>query len=99
MNVSQGQDVNEKIFEKLNEIEQKKIGKQIEKSYPEVVRRAFPKDKILNANEAVSYLKKETRLDEGVIRNSLGELLEKKEIIPSRDTRGRLHLSKMKKLY
>jgi len=60
---------------------------------------AFPKDQILNANQAVTQLGKTTNLDEGVIRNCLGDLIEKKEIIPSRGTQGRLHLSKMKKLY
>ena len=75
------------------------MGKKVEKSYPEVVRRAFPKDKILNAGEAVTHLRKVTSLEEGVIRNCLADLIDKKEIIPSRDTRGRLYLSKMKKLY
>ena len=42
MNVSKGRDINEKIFEKLNEIEHKKMGKRIEQSYPEVIKRAFP---------------------------------------------------------
>jgi hypothetical protein len=93
------QDINEKVFERLNEIELKKVGKQIEKSYPNFVLRAFPKDKILNASQAVTYLKKETNLNEGVVRNCLADLIDKKELIPSRDSRGRLHLSKMKKLY
>ena len=42
MNVNQGQDINEKIFEKLNEIERKKMGIKIERQYPEVIKRAFP---------------------------------------------------------
>ena len=45
------------------------MGKKIEKSYPEFVRRAFPKDKILNANQAVTHLQKETKLDESIVRN------------------------------
>jgi hypothetical protein len=98
MNVSQGRDVNEAVFEKLDQIDLKKMGKQIQKFYPEVVKRAFPKDKILTASEAVTHLCKVTRLDEGVIRNCLSELIDKKDIIPSRDTRERLHLSLMKKL-
>ena len=75
------------------------MGKKIEKKYPEIVRRAFPKDKILNAGEAVTHLQKETKLDEKIVRNCLADLIDKKEIIPSRDTRGNLFLSKMKKLY
>ena len=52
------QDINEKIFNKLNELELKKLGKPIEKSYPEVVLRAFPQTKILNAKQAITHRKK-----------------------------------------
>ena len=99
MNVGQGQDINSKVFKKLDDLEIKKMEKRIEKSYPEIVRRAFPKDKILNAGEAVTHLRKVTSLEEGVIRNCLADLIGKKEIISSRDTKGRLHLAKLKKLY
>jgi hypothetical protein len=91
-------DVNEKIFNKLNELELKKVGKQIEKLYPEVVLRAFPQNKILNANQAVTQLQKETNLDENTIRNCLSELIERKELIPSKDSKRNLYLSKMKQL-
>ena len=99
MNVSQGEDINQRVFDKLDELEVKRMGNKIEKSYPEFVRRVFPKDKILNAGEAVTHLRKVTLLEEGVIRNCLAELIDKKKIIPSRDSQGRLHLSKMKKMY
>lgn len=74
------------------------MGKKIEEKYPDVVLNAFP-DKILNVDEAISHLMKATDLDESVIRNCLSELIDRKKLIPSKDTRGNLFLSKMRKLY
>ena len=99
MNVNQGEPVDQRVFDKLNEIELRKKGKQAEKLYPEVIKRAFPNDQILNANQAVKDLIKATNLDESVVRNCLAELIDQKEFIPSWDSKGRLHLAKMKKMY
>lgn len=74
------------------------MGKKIEEKYPDVVLNAFP-DKILNVDEAISHLMNATDLDESVIRNCLSELIDRKKLIPSKDTRGNLFLSKMRKLY
>lgn len=99
MNTSQGEDINQRVFDKLNEIERKKMGIKIERQYPEVIKRAFPNDQILNANQAVKDLMKATNLDESVVRNCLAELIDQKEFVPSWDSKGSLHLAKMKKLY
>ena len=99
MNVSEGQDINSKVFEKLDELEVKRMGKRIEKSYPTVIKKAFPNDQILESNQAVRHLKKTTNLDEVVIRQCLADLIEKNELIPSKDSRGQLHLAKMRKMY
>ena len=56
-------EINDKIFSKLSEIELIKMGKKAEEKYPDVVKNAFP-DKILNVNEAISYLIKTTDLGE-----------------------------------
>ena len=99
MNTSQGQDINEKIFDKLSEIELKKKGKQVEKLYPEVIKRAFPNDQIVNEYQAVKHLREATNLEENVIREGLSNLIGSNDLIPSKDSRGRLHLAKFKKLY
>lgn len=99
MNIGRGEDINQRVFEKLNEIERKKIGKRIEKCYPQYVLRSFPDNQIMNANQAISYLENKTNLDQVIIRNCLSELISRKELIPAKDTCGRLHLSKMKKIY
>ena len=91
-------EINDKIFSKLNDIEIGKMANKVEERYPEVVKRAFP-DKIVKVNEAISHLMKTTNLDENVIRNCLTELIDRKELIPSKDSKGNLFLSKMKKLY
>ena len=69
MNTSQGENINQRVFDKLDDIDLRKKTKQVEKLYPEAVKRAFPKDKILNAGEAVTHLQKETKLDESIVRN------------------------------
>lgn len=99
MNVSEGQDINSKVFEKLEELEVKRMGKRIEKSYPTVIKRAFPNDQILESNQAVKHLKKTTNLDEGVIRGCLADLIGTNDLIPSKDSKGQLHLAKMRKIY
>jgi hypothetical protein len=91
-------EINDKVFSKLNDIELIKMGKKIEEKYPYVVLNAFP-DKILNVDEAISHLMKATNLDESVIRNCLSELIDRKELIPSKDSKGNLFLSKMRKIY
>ena len=99
MNTSEGEDINQRVFDRLDQIDLRKKGKQVEKLYPEVVKRAFPNDQILNANQTVKHLQKTTNLDEGVIRGCLADLIEKNELIPSKDSKGNLHLAKMRKMY
>ena len=99
MNVNQGENINQRVFDKLNEIELTKKGKQAEKLYPEVIKRAFPNGQILKANHAVKDLMKTTNLDESIVRNCLAELIDQKEVVPSWDSKGSLHLAKMKKIY
>ena len=90
--------MNDRVFSALNDIELIKMGKKAEEKYPDVVLAAFP-DKIVNVNEAISHLMKATSLDENIVRNCLSELIDRKELIPSKDSKGNLFLSKMKKLY
>ena len=60
---------------------------------------AFPDKKILNENQTVTHLKKATDLDEVTIRQCLADLIGTNELIPTKDSRGNLHLAKMRKMY
>ena len=91
-------EINDKIFSKLNDLEIAKMGEKAEAKYPDVVFNAFP-DKIVNVDEAITHLIKVTGLDESLIRKCLAELVDRKQLIPSKDSKGNLFLSKMRKLY
>ncbi|MGZ5551310.1 MAG: hypothetical protein ACXWE7_11045 [Nitrososphaeraceae archaeon] len=90
-------DINEKVFEKLNELERTKLGKKAEALRPEQIFRIFPNDQILTEDKAVSFLQKETSLDESTIVTSINKLIKDKKIITAFDRKGKLHLRKMKK--
>jgi len=96
---SEGQEINEKIFDKLNEIELKKFSKKVDLKRPEQVLNSFPSTEILPEEKAILHLKKETDLDEGTIISSLKILIKDKKIITASDSKGRIYFSKMRKLY
>lgn len=91
-----GQGVNEKAFERLDEIERKKIEKSIDENRPNQVMKEFPDDKILSEDQAGNLLVKETGLDEATVISSIIKLIKEHKLITSYDTKNRLHIQKMK---
>ena len=91
-------DINEKVFERLNDLERNKLGKKVEALRPEQIFRIFPNDQILSEDKAVSFLQKETSLDESTIVTSINKLIKDKKIITAFDRKGKVHSRTMKKL-
>ena len=91
-------DINEKVFERLNDLERNKLGKKVKALRPEQIFRIFPNDQKLSEDKAVSFLQKETRLDESTIVTSINKLIKDKKIIAAFDRKGKVHSRKMKKL-
>jgi hypothetical protein len=90
-----GRNIHEKVFESLNEIERRKLGKKIDKELiPEIIFTTFPDNDILNEQQAISHLEKKTGLDQNVIAHSINELISQKKLITAFDTKNRLHLRK-----
>jgi len=89
-------DVNEKVFNKLNELELKKVEKKINQSYPELIFRSFPDSDILREDKAITHLEKTTGLDQKTIIDSVQELKESKRLIVAKDSKYRTYLSKLK---
>lgn len=90
-------DINEKVFERLNDLERNKLGKKVEALRPEQIFRIFPNDQVLSEDKAVSFLQ-ETSLDESTIVTSINKLIKDKKIITAFDRKGKVHSRKMKKL-
>jgi hypothetical protein len=89
-------DVNEKVFNKLNELELKKVGRKIKDSYPEMIFRSFPDSEILREDKAISHLEKATGLDQNTIVHSVNELVSQNKLIVAKDSKYRTYLSKLK---
>jgi hypothetical protein len=89
-------DVNEKVFNKLNELELKKVEKKINQSYPELIFRSFPDSEILREDQAIKHLERTTNLDQNIIVDSLNELIGNKKLIVAKDSKYRTYLRKLK---
>ena len=74
-------DINEKVFESLNEIELQKLGKKAESLRPEQILKVFPNDQIMQEDKAISFLEKETSLDQATIIKSISKLIKDKKLI------------------
>lgn len=92
--MSYGQDINDKLFNRFDQIERKKFEKKIDENIPNQIFSSFPDDKILEENTAISFLTKSTGLDEDTIIRSVNELIKSKKLITAQDRQNRLHLRK-----
>jgi hypothetical protein len=88
--------VNEKVFNKLNDIELEKVGRKIKDSYPEMIFRSFPDSQILREDKAISHLEKATGLDHNTIIHSVKELVSQNKLIVAKDSKYRTYFSKLK---
>ena len=75
------EDVNSKVFERLDLIEEKKIEKKIDSNLPAQIFNAFPNDSILPEEKAINHFQRVTNLDEGTIINSVNQLIKNKKMI------------------
>ena len=88
------EDVNRKVFYRLDQIEEKKIEKKIDSNRPTQIFNAFPSDLIMPKEKAINHLQRVTNLDEGTIINSVNQLIKDKKLITAYDRKNRLHLRK-----
>lgn len=91
-----GEPINQRVFRKLDEAQQKRIEKHIDENAPNRIFKTFPDEKILEENVAVRYLMKENNLSEDTVVRSLNNLIKEKKLATAYDTKQRLHLRKNK---
>lgn len=93
--MSYGQDINDKLFNRFDQLERKKFEKKIDENRPDQIYQAFPSsEKILSEDQAVNLLIKETGLDESTVIRSINQLIKDRKFVTAYDTKNRLHLRK-----
>lgn len=94
MNVNQGED----IYERLMDREEKKQLKRIQGKIPQMrdsqIYDCLPDNDVFQDQTAIKVIKGSLGLDDQEVADSLNRLIEKRKLVTSFDTRNRLYLRK-----
>jgi len=81
MSTSEGQSIDEKVFDKLDQIDKKKIEKQIPHYHDKMVYNELPNDDIIDSGSAIERIKKRTNLNDDQITKSLNRLVDNQSVV------------------
>ena len=81
---SQGQDINQKLFDHFYKIEQKRINSKLPERYAKTVYNSLPDTEILSPESAIKYVKQNSPLDnDEIIVKGINTFLDNKQLVRS----------------
>lgn len=78
---SEGRRVDDFVFERLDQIDKKKIEKQIPHYHEKMIYNELPNDDIIDSGSAIERIKKRTGLNDDQINSGLNNLIENERVI------------------
>lgn len=83
MSSSEGQPIDDFVFNRLDQIDKKKIEKNIPHYHSKMIYNELPDDDIIDSGSAIERIKKHTGLNDDQINSGLTNLVDNKNVVKS----------------